>query len=230
MSIRHPSRLSVSSRFNLAAHTDKRFVQTIKAPTKDAPALSVGRSFDWKGSMSTRAIVPEAVEASASEDEESDSAPARSEKSRKKRSELEDKTGQMATDAPASEAEFERLLLGSANSSFLWIQYMSFYMQQSNLAKARQIAQRALQTISYREEEEKRNVWVAVLNLENAFGTEESLEDAFKNASQATEPKHMHLSLIQILEHSGKYKVSFISALIEEASSEENIAGSGRRL
>lgn len=114
----------------------------------------------------------------------------------------------MATDAPTSESEFERLLLGSANSSYLWIQYMSFFLQQSDLVRARQIAQRALQTINYREQEEKRNVWLAILNLENTAGTEESLEQAFKDAIQSNEPKHMHLSYIEILEGSGKYTVS----------------------
>ena len=36
----------------------------------------------------------------------------------------------------------------------------------------RAIAKRALQTINTREEQEKLNVWIALLNFENLHGTE----------------------------------------------------------
>ena len=58
---------------------------------------------------------------------------------------------------------------------------MSFQLQLSEVDKAREIGERALKTINYREEQEKLNIWIALLNLENTFGTDESLEDTFKN-------------------------------------------------
>ena len=39
----------------------------------------------------------------------------------------------------------------------------------SGAAAARQVADRALKTINFREEQEKFNVWVARLNLENLY-------------------------------------------------------------
>ncbi|KAG8718428.1 rRNA biogenesis protein rrp5 [Ceratobasidium sp. 394] len=57
---------------------------------------------------------------------------------------------------------------------------MSFQLQLSEVDKAREIGRRALQTTNYREEQEKLNVWIALLNLENQFGTDDSLEVLFQ--------------------------------------------------
>jgi hypothetical protein len=46
--------------------------------------------------------------------------------------------------------------------------------QATEIEKARAIAHRALSTISFREEQEKLNVWCALLNLENLYGTKVS--------------------------------------------------------
>ena len=114
----------------------------------------------------------------------------------------------MHTKAPESTADFERLLLGSPNSSYLWIQYMSFQLQISEVDKAREIAKRALKTINFREEQEKLNVWIALLNLENVYGTDESLEAAFKDAARHNDSKTIHLRLAEIFEQSDKLEVT----------------------
>lgn len=44
------------------------------------------------------------------------------------------------------------------------------------LEEARKIAQRALKTINFQEEQERMNIFVALMNLENAYGTPEELE------------------------------------------------------
>ncbi|KAI9106108.1 hypothetical protein DFS34DRAFT_47062 [Phlyctochytrium arcticum] len=106
--------------------------------------------------------------------------------------------------APELASDFDRLLLGSPNSSFLWIKYMAFHLQMAEIDKARDIAERALQTIHYREEKEKMNVWVALLNLEHTYGTEESLQKTFDRAVAVNEPKHMYIHLIKIYERSQK--------------------------
>ena len=113
----------------------------------------------------------------------------------------------MHTKTPESNADFERVLLGSPNSSYLWIQYMSFQLQLSEVEKAREIARRALKTISFREEQEKLNVWTALLNLENVYGTEESLETTFKDAARHNDSKTIHLRMASILDESEKLEV-----------------------
>lgn len=49
--------------------------------------------------------------------------------------------------------DFERLLVAQPNSSFLWVQYIAFYLQQVDVDAARTVANRALRTIHYREDD-----------------------------------------------------------------------------
>lgn len=51
---------------------------------------------------------------------------------------------------PQDSAAFERLLLGSPNSSLLWLQYMAHHLQATQIEQARAVAERALKTISFR--------------------------------------------------------------------------------
>ena len=57
-----------------------------------------------------------------------------------------------------------------------------------------------------REEQEKLNVWVALLNLENLYGSEESLKKAFERALQFCEPMPVYQQLADIYAKSGKTK------------------------
>lgn len=51
---------------------------------------------------------------------------------------------------PESADDFDRLVLSSPNSSILWLQYMAFHLQATEIEKARAVAERALKTISFR--------------------------------------------------------------------------------
>uniref|UniRef100_A0A673NID0 Protein RRP5 homolog n=1 Tax=Sinocyclocheilus rhinocerous TaxID=307959 RepID=A0A673NID0_9TELE len=107
---------------------------------------------------------------------------------------------------PDSTAAFERLLLSSPDSSLLWLQYMAFHLQATQIEQARAVGERALKTISFREEQEKLNVWVAMLNLENMYGTQESLQKVFERAIQYCEPLHVYQQLAEIYAKSDKIK------------------------
>lgn len=83
---------------------------------------------------------------------------------------------------PEQKDDFERMLIAQPNSSFLWVQYMAFHLQSAEIDPARSIAARALRTIDYREEGEKFNVWIALLNMEHKYGSMETLDKAFTKA------------------------------------------------
>lgn len=158
--------------------------------TKSANGLSVG-GFDWTASILDQ----------VEEDDESSDDEEFTEKKKKKKSkgkQVVDKTGDINTRAPQSTADFERLIIGNPNSSVLWMNYMSFQLQLSELDKAREIGERALKTINYKEEAEKLNIWIALLNLENSFGSEESLEETFKKSCQFMDSLTMHQKLASI--------------------------------
>lgn len=108
---------------------------------------------------------------------------------------------------PQSADDFDRLVLSSPNSSILWLQYMAFHLQATEIEKARAVAERALKTMCFREEQEKLNVWVALLNLENMYGTEETLMKVFERAVQYNEPLKVFQHLCDIYASSEKYKV-----------------------
>jgi len=104
---------------------------------------------------------------------------------------------------PESAEDFDRLLLAQPSSSLLWIRYMSFHLLNADVDAARAVGERALRTIGFREEEEKYNVWLALLNLEYKFGTMESLEALFKRAIAESRAKYLHLHLAEQYEKAG---------------------------
>ena len=172
---------------------------------KKQQALDAG-GFDWSGGLA----------ASESQDLPSESdaeIPLAKKKKRRKRSPQIDRTGDLDAHGPQSVSDYERSLLGQPNSSVLWLSYMALQLQLSEIEKARDIAERALRTINIRQQDEKVNVWVALLNLENTYGTEESLDEIFKRACQHCDGLDMSERLISIYIQSGQYEVkhSFLS-------------------
>lgn len=155
--------------------------------------------FNWTGELpvdTQEDLAPE----SESEQEEK----AKPEKKQKhKRSETKfDKTLSLPM---SSAGDFERTLLSQPDSSLIWTQYMAHLLQLGEVDKARAIAERALKTINIREENEKLNIWVAYLNMENAFGTDETLDEVFRRSCEYADKKKMHSHLVSILIKSGKY-------------------------
>ena len=101
--------------------------------------------------------------------------------------------------------EFEKRLVGQPNSSLLWIKYMSTVLKHFDLNKARSIAERALKTISFREEQEKVNLYIAYLNMENMCGSAESLKKVFDRSIIYCDPRTMFLQLAKIYSHGEKW-------------------------
>ncbi|KAJ2821527.1 rRNA biogenesis protein rrp5, partial [Coemansia sp. 'formosensis'] len=144
-----------------------------------------------------------------SSDEEDNAHDGKKNKKNAKRSRMEriaqDVTAELSEQAPTRATDFERLIVGSPNSSFVWLQFMAFYLGQSEVDQARAIAERALKTISPREEQEKMNVWVALLNLEHRFGSKETLDSVLKRAIQFMNPKHTYLQMAKIYERADQF-------------------------
>ncbi|KAF9593318.1 hypothetical protein IFM89_021487 [Coptis chinensis] len=138
-------------------------------------------------------------------------------------------------DIPRTADEFDKLVRSSPNSSFLWIKYMAFMLSLGEIENARAIAKRALATISFREEAEKLNVWVAYFNLENEYGNppevknilstvllsvkvgfakvfsitlQEAVAKVFKEALQYCDREKVHLALLGVYERTDQYKLA----------------------
>ncbi|WYZ39924.1 hypothetical protein EsH8_IV_000265 [Colletotrichum jinshuiense] len=167
---------------------------------EEAPAgkgLSAGK-YDWTG---------DAFDDSDKETTSKTKKSGAAEKKQKKKGEIQvDRTGDLDAHGPQTATDYERLLLGQPDSSQLWIEYMALQMKISELAKAREIAERAIKTINIREQTEKLNVWIAYLNLEVAYGTKASTEEVFKRACQYNDEQEIHERLASIYIQSGKLK------------------------
>ncbi|OWR46907.1 programmed cell death 11 protein [Danaus plexippus plexippus] len=115
--------------------------------------------------------------------------------------------------SPRSSEQFERALLAQPDCSQLWIAYMAFHLQATEIEKARAVARKALNTINFREEGEKLNVWLALLNLEHRFGTKETQQKTLEDALQMNDTYSIHSKLLDILVETSKQQE--LTALVE---------------
>ena len=106
---------------------------------------------------------------------------------------------------PNSQEEMERLVVASPDSSLVWLQYMALLVQSGELEAARALATRALQRINFRLEEERLNIFLAWLNLENTFGTEETLAGVLKEALQVCDQFKVYSQLALIYQQAGNF-------------------------
>lgn len=170
-----------------------------KAPgtINDFQGLSTG-GFDWTGGIFA------ADDKDTQSETDLEAHPPKKKKRRKPEIKI-DRTGDLDANGPQSTADFERLLLGQPSSSVLWLSYMAFQLQLSEVNKAREIAERALKTINIREETEKLNIWIGLLNLENTYGSDDSLDAIFKRACQYNDSQDIHERLVSIYIQSGHH-------------------------
>lgn len=174
-----------------------------------------GGAFDWSGNLKD-----DDDEAADSESEDDES---RKKRKKHRKPEIQvDRTGDLDANGPQSVADYERLLLGEPDSSMLWLKYMAFQLELGEVDKAREIAERALRTIAIGQDAEKLNIWIALLNMENTYGDDDSLDDVFKRACQYNDTQEVYERLISIYIQSGKNEKAdelFQTALKKKVSS-----------
>ena len=111
------------------------------------------------------------------------------------------------TSKPQKPKDFERLLVGSPNSSIIWIQYIAFYLTKKNTVKARSIIERAFQEINVSEDKERLNIWIAWMNLEVLYGTEDTLIRVFKKALRSNDQKDVYIQVVGVCQQNKKYRL-----------------------
>ncbi|KAI1082333.1 nucleic acid-binding protein [Whalleya microplaca] len=174
-------------------------------------ALDAG-GFDWTGNALDE------VDA-ADENADGDAGTAQDKKKKRRKPQIEvDRSGDLDAFGPRTAVDYEQLLNRQPNSSALWIEYMAFQMQVSELAKAREVAERAVTTISSSEETEKLNAWIAYLNLEVRFGNEDTVEEIFRRSCQVNDQQEVYqrLASIYIQEDKTKKADDVFQALVKK--------------
>ncbi|CAL1540866.1 unnamed protein product [Lymnaea stagnalis] len=106
--------------------------------------------------------------------------------------------------APQSANDFEKLVLQSPNSSVIWLRFMAYHIELGEIEKARVVAEKALNTITFREEQEKLNVWLAYLNMETMYGDSGDVKKLLERAVSYNNPLDIYLKMTDIYVSNGK--------------------------
>ncbi|XP_071562624.1 rRNA biogenesis protein RRP5 [Temnothorax nylanderi] len=183
--------------------------------TKSAGRLRVpecGFSWDEKAKLAATA----SAETSSDDEEEPEEEPKRKKKKklsaaerreqeRQKEREIRQREEALASNqAPSSVDQFDKLVLSSPDSSLVWLQYMAYHLQATEIDKARTVARRAIKTVNFREENERLNVWNAWLNLESRYGTAESLNDVFQEAVKTNDAYKVYMHMLTVHADAGR--------------------------
>jgi len=204
-------------------------VKVVGAEARKATQARLGAGMDWsddegEGDTGDGASVGGGGDGGGDDDGDSAAGPSKATKRKAKKrakdvAELETRrleerlaSGE-AERNPETEDEFERLVAGGPNDSLRWIRYMAWQLSNTEVAKARAVAERALETISYREEQEKLNVWTALMNLEAQYGDTTSLGKVFARAQAAADPKAVHFALLGVYQRAGAEHAAACEAL-----------------
>lgn len=100
--------------------------------------------------------------------------------------------------SPTSIDQFDRLVMAEPNNSRAWINYMVFHVQATEIDRARGVGQKALKTIDVREQQERLNIWVALLNMELRFGSKDAFDEVLKEALLVNEPFNVYSVCLKI--------------------------------
>ncbi|KAI0389319.1 nucleic acid-binding protein [Xylariaceae sp. FL0594] len=168
--------------------SDDEDTEMVDRDTGDGEGLDAG-GFDWSAT---------ALDQSNGATVDADVDTTEKKKKRRKPQIEVDRSADLSTFGPQTAVDYEQLLNRQPNSSDLWIRYMAFQMQVSELAKAREVAERAVSTISSTEETEKLNAWIAYLNLEVRFGNDDTVDTVFKRACQVNDQQEVYQRLASI--------------------------------
>ncbi|KFD54562.1 hypothetical protein M513_04507 [Trichuris suis] len=103
-----------------------------------------------------------------------------------------------------SAQDFDRALFASPNSSALWTRYMAYFLELNDVDKARAIGRKALKTILAKNETERFNIWLALLNLENEFGSQDSMDKVLAEALEVNDHFLLYSQLLKIYQKSHK--------------------------
>ncbi|XP_061171333.1 protein RRP5 homolog [Saccostrea echinata] len=194
----------------------------------ELPSLKIDQAFSWDADLTLPPTDGAGSSSDETDTEENLRKPQKSKKDKKKEEcmlfEFEKKQLEGVVQ-PEKADDFERLVLQSPDSSLVWIRYMAYHLESSEIEKAQAVAERALKTISFREEQERLNVWVAYLNLENMYGTPAQLQKVLERAVQQNEPLNVYQQLVSIYIKSGKLEEAeqLYSKMVKKHSANKSV-------
>ena len=145
------------------------------------------------------------IESQSKQKKKKQSAAERREQEIQREREMREREETLNSQLPSSADQFDRLVLANPNSSLVWMQYMTYHLQATEIDKARLVAERAVKAINFREEGERLNVWQAWLNLESKFGTLETLDEVFRKAIWVNDARKIYAHMLTLYSEAEKH-------------------------
>ncbi|CAL1294875.1 unnamed protein product [Larinioides sclopetarius] len=105
-------------------------------------------------------------------------------------------------------SEVEALLAKFPNSSKAWMLGAVTYLKYSDVNKGKVLLRRGIKTINFREDEEKLNLWKALMNLEAYHDSRETLFATFEEALKYNDTRKIYIHMLQLLINTEKTEVS----------------------
>ncbi|CAL1294877.1 unnamed protein product [Larinioides sclopetarius] len=96
-------------------------------------------------------------------------------------------------------SEVEALLAKFPNSSKAWMLGAVTYLKYSDVNKGKVLLRRGIKTINFREDEEKLNLWKALMNLEAYHDSRETLFATFEEALKYNDTRKIYIHMLQLL-------------------------------
>ncbi|XP_037732812.1 protein RRP5 homolog [Drosophila subpulchrella] len=186
--------------------------ETPKTNGSETKTRLPGVSSFWESDLN------QSKEASSDEEEEEDAAETQQNAAKKKRLSAKEKAkAEVKEEQRLREIEernadpnarlesidqYERLVIAQPNNSISWLKYIAFLLSNTEIEKARDLALRAISTISFRETQELRNIWSALLNMELVYS--DNFDEVLKEALNCNDPLEIYISVVEILKQNKK--------------------------
>jgi len=91
---------------------------------------------------------------------------------------------------------------------------MAFMLDNVGIEAARKVVERGVKSVNISNDHDKINIWTAFMNLENNFGTQDSLEMCTKRALEVNDRKKIYLTLIDI--YKGNSKFEYVESIYKQ--------------
>lgn len=102
--------------------------------------------------------------------------------------------------------KYEKLLVGSPQSSLIWVHYATHFINSGETQRARLILRRALERMNLDNEKERLNIWKTILLVEHLYGSEQGLRKVLTEALKVNEPKSLYRQTINLYQEQKNWK------------------------
>lgn len=116
----------------------------------------------------------------------------------------------LSVDNASSIDDYERLIITQGKTAEIWIRYMAYHCDQTQIEKARTVSERALGSIPLASENERLDLWIAKFNLEVNYGDERHQKLVLDEALRRNDEREVYKRCAEVLYLSSEFKATLL--------------------